>query len=206
MPITSKWALAGLAFAELALWQEFLLVGLALTSFVYVFYFRIWIALATGSDLVFAFALGVAVTSVATAAPFDWAGFELVERSSLPQALESADQQLAAIEALPGELIDRALAHLGVEPEVVTDTPDWDVPGPFEANIRPSVEALVSVVLRGMSFLCASLLLLIALAMRSSTSTARAMQGVAARAEALEHQVAEMRAGSSAPRSTPPSN
>lgn len=186
----------------LSWWQDFLLIGLALVSLLYVFYFRIWVALAMGSDVVFVLALAAAITSIATSAPFDRAAFELVERSPLPQALVSADLQLAALEAMPGELIDRALAHLGAEPTPAEEGLEPLAPGPFESKIRPSVEALVSRVLRVSSFLCASLLLLIGLAMRSATSTARALQALSARADAMERHWAEVT--STAPGRIPP--
>ena len=69
--------------SELALWQEFLLLGLALISLTYVFYFKIWVTIATGSDLVFASALAVAMASCATPALFDRLSEAVVDRSSL---------------------------------------------------------------------------------------------------------------------------
>ena len=92
--------------SELSLWQEILLVALALLSLVYVFYFKIWVTLAAGSDLVFAAALIVAIASVAVPSVFHSASAALIDRSALPAALSSADQKVASIEALPGELID----------------------------------------------------------------------------------------------------
>lgn len=172
--------------SELALWQELLLVSLALLSLLYVFYFKIWVALAAGSDLVFAAALAVAVASVAVPILFDRAATGLVDRSSLPETLKSADEKVATIESLPGELIDKALAKLGYEPEAEEEPLPEPGPGPFESRIRPSVEALVSAVLRTASFFTAVLLLLMALALRSSTSTARALQNLSLRTAALE--------------------
>ena len=179
--------------SELALWQQLLLAGLALISFVYVFYFKIWVTLAAGSDLVFVAALAVAVASIAVPNLFEFAATWLVDRSALPEALLAADAKVAAVEALPGELIERALAKLGVEPE---ENPDVETgartepePGPFESRIRPSVEALVAVVLRASSFLTSTLLLLMALALRSSTSTAKALQTLGHRMNDLERQL-----------------
>lgn len=177
--------------SDLTLWQEFLLLSLAFLSLLYVFYFKIWVALATGSDLVFAGALAVAVASVAAPALFDHAATLLVDRSSLPEALTSVDEKVAAIESLPGELIDRALAKLGYETDPEEEPLPEPGPGPFESKIRPSVEALVSVVLRTASFFTATLLLLLALALRSSTSTARALQKLALRTDALEARLTE---------------
>jgi hypothetical protein len=174
--------------SDLSLWQQLLLLGLAVMSFVYVFYFKIWVTLAAGSDLVFATALAVAIASVAAPGLFDQASAALVDRSALPEALVAADQKVAAIEALPSTLIDRALAKLGYEPDSVTSmiTDENPMPGPFESRIRPSVEALLAVVLRASSFLTSSLLLLMALALRSSTSTARALHTLSQRTDALE--------------------
>lgn len=174
--------------SDLSLWQQLLLLGLAVMSFVYVFYFKIWVTLAAGSDFVFATALAVAIASVAAPGLFDQASAALVDRSALPEALVAADQKVAAIEALPSTLIDRALAKLGYEPDSVasTITDENPMPGPFESRIRPSVEALLAVVLRASSFLASSLLLLMALALRSSTSTARALHILSQRTDALE--------------------
>lgn len=177
--------------SELSLWQQLLLGGLALLSFVYVFYFKIWVTLAAGSDLVFVAALAVAVASVAVPVLFEITAAGLVDRSALPEALLAADEKVAAVEALPSELIERALAQLGYEPEddIVAELDPG--PGPFESRIRPSVEALVAAVLRAASFLTSTLLLLMALALRSSTSTARALQGLSRRTGELEKRLAE---------------
>lgn len=178
--------------SELALWQQFLLLGLALISLIYVFYFKIWVAIARGSDLIFAAALAVAIASVAAPGLFDRLSEAIVDRSALPEALISADEKVAAIESLPGELIDRALAKIGYEPdpeEELVPEPE-PTPGPFESKIRPSVEALVAVVLRASSFFTATVLLLMALALRSSTSTARTLHALSLRTEALEARLA----------------
>lgn len=180
--------------SELAQWQQFLLVCLMLVSLLYVFYFKIWVALAAGSDVVFAAALAVAIASVTMPALFDGAATTLVDRSSLPTALTSADDKIAAIESLPGEMIETALAKLGYEPDSDEEPVEQRGPGPFESRIRPAVEALVSGVLRTASFCMASILLLLALALRSSTSTARALQALSLRATALEAQLTPPRA------------
>jgi len=181
--------------SELAIWQELLLVALAILSLVYVFYFKIWVALATGSDLIFAAALAVAVASVATPILFDRAAIALVDGSSLPEALTTADEKVAAIESLPAELIDRALAKLGYEPDPEEEPPSEATrgPGPFESRIRPSVEALVSFVLRTGSFFTAALLLMMALGLRSSTSTAKALQNLTLRTDELEAEIGNLR-------------
>ena len=67
-------------------------------------------------------------------------------------------------------------------------------PGPFESKVRPSVDALVAAVLRAASFFTASVLLLMSLALRSSTSTVRMLQSLASRTEALEGRLAEVAA------------
>ena len=179
--------------SELSLWQEVLLVGLALISLVYVFYFRIWITIAAGSDLIFVLALAVAVASIALPSIFDQLASGLIDRSALPEALASADAKVAAIEALPSRLVAQALEKLGYDPapgeELVP--PIEKTPGPFETRIRPSVDALVATVLRTASFFSATMLLLMALALRSSTSTTRMLQSLAKRTEALEHAGAE---------------
>jgi hypothetical protein len=126
---------------QLALWQELLLLGLAALSLVYVLYFRIWLALAIGSDVLFAVALGLALSSIAAPALFDRASSDLVDRSPLPAALASADAKVAAIEALPRNLIDRALAQIGYEPEPVEGAAASEQappPGPFVPSLGRS--------------------------------------------------------------------
>lgn len=181
--------------SDLTFWQQFLLTGLALISFVYIFYFKIWVTLAASSDLVFVLALVVALASVAAPTLFESAANQLVERSALSDALVAADEKVAAIEALPRDLIDRALLKLGYEPEPedpAADTAEIHAgPGPFESRIRPSIETLVAAVLRVASFVTSTLLLLMALALRSSTSTARALQNLTHRTTALEEQLAD---------------
>jgi len=179
--------------SELAIWQELVLVCLALLALFYVFYFKIWVALATGADFIFVAALIVAVASIATPVVLDRVATALVDRSSLPAALSTADEKVAAIESLPGELIDRALSKLGYEPEPETEPLLEPGPGPFESKIRPSVDALVSFVLRSAGFFTATILLLMALSLRSSTSTATAMQNLSLRTTALEVQLSEAR-------------
>jgi len=175
---------------ELSFWQQILLLGLAGLSLIYVFYFRIWLAVAIGSDLLFAFALGLTIAAIMAPEPFRQAAEALVDRSPLPTALAGADARVAEIEALPQTLIRRALARVGYEPELEelpTDQPgELPVPGPFVSSIRPSVEALVATVVRFASFVCGSFLMLTSLAMRSSTTTARKLREQDRRLESLE--------------------
>jgi len=177
-------------FSGLALWQEFLLAGLALLSFVYVFYFQIWIALAVGSDLLFAAALSLAVASVAWPGLFDHVAMRIVDESPLPGALESADARVVELENLPGRLIERALESIGYEPEIAPEPLPPPEPGPFEVRVRPAVDALVALGLRTTSFICSTLLLLLALSLRSSTSSARELRKLSARFEALADETA----------------
>jgi len=168
----------------LALWQEILLLGVAAISLVYVLYFRIWVALAAGSDLLFVAALALSVTSVALPTLYETAAADLLEHTPVPAALASADQRVAALESLPQELIDRALESLGYEREE-TEPVAYE-PGPFETRVRPALEALITTILRVTSFLCATLILGLALALRSSTSTARELRALERRLDRLE--------------------
>lgn len=178
---------------QLSLWQELLLLGLAFLSLIYILYFRIWLALAVGSDVLFAAALALAISSIAFPSLFQEASTALVDRSPLPAALREADSSLAAIEALPRTLIARALAQVGYEPEPATGPEVAPEPGPFIRSVRPSVESLVSTVLRFASFICGSFLMLTSLAMRSSTMTARKLQQFARRIDDLESALAAPR-------------
>jgi len=179
--------------AQLSVWQELLLLGLAAMSLVYVLYFRIWLALAIGSDVLFATALGLAIAAISFPSVFHGAATALVDRSPLPAALQNADSRVAAIEALPRSLIDRALAQIGYEPDEPPGPEEKPAPGPFVSSVRPSVEALVSTVLRIASFVCGSFLMLTSLAMRSSTMTARKLQQFARRIDDLESALAPNR-------------
>jgi hypothetical protein len=186
---------------QLSLWQEILLLALAFVSLVYVFYFRIWVAIAAGSDLIFTGALAIAIASIAIPVLFDHLSAEVVDRSALPEALVTADEKVAAIEALPSELIARALTKLGYEPDPAdaVPVPLELTPGPFESRIRPAVEALVATVLRAASLFTATVLLLMALALRSATATTRVLQSLSKRTEALEATLAKTSKASATP-------
>jgi len=175
-------------FTELALWQQICLFGLALLSAVYVFYFRIWIALATGSDVLFAAALVVCVASIAVPDLFDIGARRAVDMSPLPGALFDADAKVAALEALPGRLVARALDQLGYEHENENEIGPESAatPGPFESRVRPAVEALVALLLRATSCVASFFLLLTALALRSSTATARELHHLTRRLDRLD--------------------
>jgi len=116
--------------------------------------------------------------------------------SPLPAALLEADAKVAALESLPAELIARALEKIGYERDADAESPtvattatedpvDLDR-GPFESRVRPAVESLVAVLLRGASCVASFFLLMMALALRSSTSAARELRALGARLERLE--------------------
>ncbi len=171
--------------SELALWQEISLFVLVLLSAIYIFYFRIWIALAAGSDLLFVAALLGCIACIAVPRLFEEGGRRVVGASTLPAALQDLDARVAALEALPGELIDRALAQVGYERESGSDEEAAAGPGPFESRVRPAVEALVAFVLRATSLIASLFMLLLALALRSSTAAAREIHKLSARLDAL---------------------
>ena len=178
--------------SQLSLWQELLLLGTGLLSLVYVFYFRIWLALAISSDVLFAMSVALVVATIATPSLFDDIAHAVVERSPLPSALEDADARVAAFAALPGEMIDAALAKVGFEPdpEVATDSQELDLgpmePGPIVSILRPPVESLIAVTIRVSTFIGSGFLLLLSLATRASTTTARRLHTLAARVDELE--------------------
>jgi hypothetical protein len=178
--------------SQLSMWQELLLLGTGLLSLVYVFYFRIWLALAISSDVLFAISVALVVATIATPSLFDGIAHAVVERSPLPSALEDADARVAAFAALPGEMIDAALAKVGFEPdpEVATDSQELDggpmEPGPIVSTLRPPVESLIAVTIRVSTFIGSGFLLLLSLATRASTTTARRLHTLAARVDELE--------------------
>ena len=180
--------------SQLSLWQELLLLGTALLSLVYVFYFRIWLALAISSDVLFAMSVALVVATIATPSLFDGIAHAVVERSPLPSALEDADARVAAFAALPGEMIDAALAKVGFEPEpepeVATDSQERGggpiEPGPISSTLRPPVESLIAMTVRVSTFIGSGFLLLLSLATRASTTTARRLHSLAARVDELE--------------------
>ena len=178
--------------SQLSLWQELLLLGTGLLSLVYVFYFRIWLALAISSDVLFAISVALVVATIATPSLFDGIAHAVVERSPLPSALEDADARVAAFAALPGEMIDAALAKVGLEPdpELATDSQGLDgrpmEPGPIVSTLRPPVESLIAVTVRVSTFIGSGFLLLLSLATRASTTTARRLHTLAARVDELE--------------------
>jgi hypothetical protein len=183
-------------FTGFALWQQIALVALALLSLVYVFYFKIWVALAIASDLLFVSALAVCLASVAAPPLFDGGARFIVDSSPLPEALAEADARVKELETLPSRLIARALEKVGYEPDPEPDVGTAEsidmepepqrIPGPFESRVRPTVDSLVGGVLRVASGTAAFLLLLLALALRSSTATARELRALGIRLDALE--------------------
>jgi hypothetical protein len=179
--------------SELALWQQVSLFVLALLSAIYIFYFRIWVALAAGSDLVFAAALLGCIASIAVPRLFEEGAQRVVGATTLPAALQDLDARVAALEALPGELIDRALERIGYERESGPDEEAAAGPGPFESRVRPAVEALVAFVLRATSFIASIFMLLLALALRSSTAAAREIHKLSARLDGLSTGEREVR-------------
>ncbi|HKK50620.1 MAG TPA: hypothetical protein VKA74_03495 [Myxococcota bacterium] len=172
--------------SELALWQQALLFGLATIGLLYGLWFRVWAGISMGPDLLFAIALSLSVTSLVHPPLFDAAASRLVERSPVPPALETADRRIADLESLPGRLIDRALEKIGYEREEAIVEPLPPLPGPFERRVRPALESLLAGVLRTVSFFCATLLLLMALSLRSSTSTRRELRTLRQRLDRLE--------------------
>jgi len=192
-------------------WQELALLSLALLTFVYIFYFKIWLFFALGSDLLFALALAMTVASVATPTLFDTAAQKVVDLSPLPAALSGADARVAKIAALPQELFDDLLARVGYgtddkeddeqetePPEILAATSDDGeivtasdaltalAQGPFTETIRPSIDSLVAIVLRGAALMGGTFLMLTALAMRSSSTTAQRLRDLTARLDVLE--------------------
>lgn len=182
--------------------QELLLITLAILSAVYVFYFKIWLPLAIGSDILFCLALATSVASVVAPGLFETLSRSIIEQSPLPQALHRADAQIAQLASLPSDLIDKALTRIGYssaedvdvessEPAVSGLVDSIDVPGPFTTAVRPSVESLVGGVLRGAGFFCGGVLMVTSLAMRSSTTTARRLRELTDRVDAIDSPTAQ---------------
>ena len=145
--------------SPLSLWQELALLILGLLALCYALLFRIWQTQALVADGVFALAIAALVLVVAVPSSFDLAGVRLVEGSPLPEALGHADERAAALAALPGRLIDSALARIGFEPdeEEMGATPEAhveaiarDAPakGWLSEQVRPSVDGLVALLVR----------------------------------------------------------
>ena len=143
-----------------------------------------------GADLAFALAIALAAASLTVPSAFQPPARALVERSPLPSALEEADALADALAALPGELIETALAPFGYggeAPEPNTQSEDPPVkPGPFVAGIRPSVEGLISSGLRSFGFCVGTLGMLTALALRLATMAIRKAQTLSLRLANLE--------------------
>jgi hypothetical protein len=186
--------------SPLSLWQEFALVGLAVVSFFHALVFRVWSGRGIGADGVFALAIAALVTVVTVPSVFDTAGARIVEWSPLPEALDAADARTAELAALPGRLIEGALERLGFGPDT-EDAPEVDVeeaPGSaspdapdgetgwLAAQIRPSVEGLVALLVRVATAAMATLVLLLAILLRIVTGLARRLRRIGERLEALE--------------------
>ena len=184
-------------WTDFSLLQQVLLFALAAVAFFYVFHFRIWLAAAFGADLLFLIAFTLATTSIAFPQIYERAAREVVDQSPLPAALDSADARLAALYALPGEIVDAALARVGLGPDEDEEVGEDDLTspgdsermeqnGPFVSTVRPSVEALITRILRGAGLVSGWLLMLTALAIRSTTTTARRVHELTQRVSLLE--------------------
>ncbi|MCA9505119.1 MAG: hypothetical protein H6748_00630 [Spirochaetaceae bacterium] len=202
--------------SELSLWQTALLGGIACAGLLYVLAFRLGPSSALLADGLFLIAFALAVASILTTAPFERAASALVEWTPLPGALRDLDEKVAAIESLPRELVERALARVGYspgEPDAPTAEPNASVVseratgrrpapavdnagdatsaavearGPFEARVRPAVEGLVSSGLRGLGFVAGALSMLLALALRLATLALRRARRLSERITRLE--------------------
>jgi hypothetical protein len=179
----------GIQMSELSIWQEIALMGLAALALFYVFIFRVWLTLATGADLLFVAALALCVSSIAFPHLFESGARRVVHASPLPGVLVSMDARIEALEALPGELVARALAKVGYESEPIEMPMATKVSGRLEANVRPAVEGLVALLLRFMAFGSSLFVLMICLALRSATTTSRQLQKLGARVDLLEAQL-----------------
>ena len=177
----------------LSSWQAIGALSLGLLGFGYALAFRVWRAPVAGADLIFALSLALAAASLTAPAAFQFPTRALVERSPLPVALEQADARVAALATLPGELIEAALdrfGYAGAEPAL--DSPPEETPiqsGSFVAGIRPSIEGLISSVLRGFGLCLGALGMLTALALRVATMAVRKAQMLSLRLAALERHL-----------------
>ncbi|MGB0620221.1 MAG: hypothetical protein ACPGVZ_12230 [Myxococcota bacterium] len=183
--------------SPLSLWQELALLILGLLAVCYALLFRIWQTQALVADGVFALAIAALVLVIAVPSSFDLAGVRLVEWSPLPEALGQADERAAALAALPGRLIDSALARIGFEPdeEETGATPEAhmeaiarDAPaqGWLSEQVRPSVDGLVALLVRIATGTTASLVAVLALLLRIVTGLSRRLRRITERLEALE--------------------
>lgn len=183
--------------SPLSLWQELALLSLGLLALCYALLFRVWQTQALVADGVFALAIAALVLVVAVPSSFDLAGVRLVEWSPLPEALGQADERAAALAALPDRLIDSALARIGFDPdeEETRATPEAHMeaiatPPPAQgwlsAQVRPSVDGLIALLVRIATGTTASLVAVLALLLRIVTSLSRRLRRITERLEALE--------------------
>lgn len=183
--------------SELSGMQSLLLLGLAGLAFLYVFLFRVWLTVAVGADLLFASALAACIASIAVPSVFALGAGQVVGASPLPPVLTSADARLDALEALPGEIVAKALARIGYSPEadeVAAAVRAKPAPGRIESSVRPAVESLIAEILRFGTFVGSSFLLLVSLALRSATTTTRQLRAIGLRLDALETDAAQPKA------------
>ncbi|MBB83296.1 MAG: hypothetical protein CL931_05730 [Deltaproteobacteria bacterium] len=183
--------------SSLSLWQEIALLILGLLALCYALLFRIWQTQALVADGVFVLAITALVLVVAVPSSFDLAGERLVEWSPLPEALGQADERAAALAALPGGLIDSALARIGFDPdeeetgatpETHVEAIETDAPaqGWLSEQVRPSVDSLVALLVRIATGTTASLVAVLALLLRIVTGLSRRLRRITERLEALE--------------------
>lgn len=182
-----------------SVWQGTGLGLLALVLFAYGRLFFRGSAVPLFADLLFLTAFAAAVASLAFPLVFDRLAHEIVGHTPLPSALAEGDAQVAALVAMPGEMIDAALARIGFDGEedepiesAMESEPDSGValktgaPGAIEARVRPAVEAVLALPLRVGTGVSSGFGLLLALALRRIAVGRDRLRDLAERLERVE--------------------
>jgi len=117
--------------------------------------------------------------------------FETAMASAGPTSSTTAIPAIPPVPPSPG--ISPGVPALGESTDAIPSTGDDPLAGEappvegfFTRSIRPSVEGLVALVLRGSTLVVSGLLLILSLASRASTTTAKRLRALAERIDALE--------------------
>ena len=158
---------------------------------IYVFYLRILIVASSGVSVLFGSAWIVALGTLFFAAPFEYAGGVLVERTGLPAFLHELDERIEAIEQLPQTVWDRLKSPFGPRAQEVAGPEPLPQAGALEGALVPAFEVSVSALLRGVAFALSALIMLVALSLRSATAAVGELQALRRRVADLEGALAK---------------
>ena len=132
-------------------------------------------ALSPSVDLTFLMLVVLGVIALVEPRPFDWLSEGLVAETSLPESLNSIDQEIAELGEMPDRVWEEIKASFGfTEPPPVIAPSLVMRPGAIESAVVNAVEEVVSAVMRFYAYVAAVLSLWMLIIMRLFVRSAAA--------------------------------